>query len=58
MSEVPELMVVCAASFPRCDTIKTGYGVPASKCACHLAREAYRPYLPQVTAKADERGQS
>lgn len=48
-----EMMVACCADFPQCKLTSCGtyIAVPASKCACHIAREAYRPYLPQVKIK-------
>jgi hypothetical protein len=51
-ASAPEIFVACAADFPNCHQVAGRIAVPASKCACFLAREAYRPYLPQVTLKA------
>lgn len=44
-----ERMVSCCANFPSCcKGTHNIYSVPASKCACHLAREAYRPFVERA----------
>lgn len=63
MADQPqEEMVACYANFPHCGPYMfTIVDIPASKCACHVARKAYEPFVKaalraQRKAHADDRG--